>query len=323
MDDSRARVEHRRCNDIVTSRHRIRYRARMRVCYPASFTSDQVPASQEDSRLSVLPVEHTPRRSPHVLQRMLRGPVPLPMSAILLTESGFDTRGRCAGDAVDVWVVRLEGGSRANQAAAGVLSDPEHERAARFHFERHRQRFVASHGVLRTILAAYSGTNPRTLQFETAATGKPHVVGHPSNIEFNLAHSDQLVLIAVTRGSAVGADIERLVPVPDADRWARDVLSRAEADALAGSNGRDHDRLLLCFWTRKEAMLKATGEGLAHSLSTVDSTARRYGHATVRRIPILDGEAPVTVRSFEGPGYVGAVALSGHHAPMPVAWCSI
>jgi 4'-phosphopantetheinyl transferase len=251
--------------------------------------------------------------------------MPIPLTAVTGVESGFGTLARAAGDTVDLWLIRLDADPGVVQAAASVLSDPERARAARFQFHRHRHLFMAAHGALRRLLGTYTASHPRALTFDTEASGRPYLVGDEPQLEFSLAHSDELLVIAVTRCGRVGVDIERLTAVRDGDRWGCDVLSPAEARMLNDSESDEHRRLrsLLAVWTRKEAMLKATGDGLAHDLRDIDSSASDFACAVVKEIPTLAGVASVTVRSFDGPGYVGAVALSGRHASLPVAWGSL
>src|SRR5881394_833913 len=105
-------------------------------------------------------------------------------------------------DAVDGWCVRLDA---APEPFYATLSDDERSRAARFRFERDRQRFVVARGVLRELLGRYLDIDPGQIRFVYNAFGKPEL--HPDfggGLNFNLAHSADLALIAIARDARVG-----------------------------------------------------------------------------------------------------------------------
>jgi 4'-phosphopantetheinyl transferase len=134
-----------------------------------------------------------------------------------------------AAGEIHVWfhALSLSGGETA------LLSAVEHERAARFRFEKDRDAFIASHGWLRTLLGRYLHADPRSIDFIFGKHGKPAIDGAP--VHFNLSHSGAMAACAVTRDQEVGIDIELIRPMPGID--------------------------FRC-WTRREAYVKATGVGL-------------------------------------------------------------
>jgi len=138
--------------------------------------------------------------------------------------------------------------------------------AGRFKFEVHRARFIAGRGLLRRILGQYLSFPPETLRFEYSEFGKPHL---PDNsLFFNVAHSEHRFLAAIASGP-VGVDIELLRPFPDIESVAGQVFSPAELThwtRLAPESKPDH---FLALWTRKEALLKGIGLGIAHHLKHV------------------------------------------------------
>ncbi len=155
---------------------------------------------------------------------------------------------------------------------ARTLSDDERARAARFRFTRHARRFVASRGILRSILSRYLGVDPRAVRFHYQSHGKP-VLGpgfEGSGIQFNVSHSEDLAIYAVSR-CRVGVDVERVRPMPDALSVAQSVFSAREIATLLGLPD-DHERELafLRCWTRKEAFVKALGQGLTVPLDCFD-----------------------------------------------------
>ncbi|WP_157264418.1 4'-phosphopantetheinyl transferase family protein [Azohydromonas aeria] len=173
-----------------------------------------------------------------------------------------------AGDEVHVWTVSLlDGASGGTAAAAESLSGDEHERAARFHFERDRRRYMLGRAALRRVLACYVNDDAARLRFAYGAYGKPALVpGARAAAQapaFNASHTQDLMLIAVADGPALGVDLEALRPLQDLDGLARQVCSAAEhRELLALAPAQQLAGFLRC-WTRKEAYLKALGTGLS------------------------------------------------------------
>lgn len=153
------------------------------------------------------------------------------------------------------------------KALAENLSAEEIERAERFRFPTHRARFVAGRGMLRELLADYLGAKPKGLEFAYSSFGKPEL-RPPADINFNVAHSEARLLVAVAR-QAVGVDIEVTRPIPDLELLAKQVFS---PDELRAWQARSDDTKLMDFvslWTRKEALLKGMGRGIAHHVKRV------------------------------------------------------
>jgi 4'-phosphopantetheinyl transferase len=218
-----------------------------------------------------------------------------------------------------VWHAAFEAASDEAAAAMTALLDAEERhRAAHFHFERHRHRFIAAHAFLRSVLAWHTGRDPAEIVFTRAARGKP--LAPAIGLHFNLSHSHNAFVCAVAQQS-VGVDIEHLRPMRDALMLARRFFSAAEVEALVGL---EPDRLPLCFfscWTRKEAYVKATGEGLASRLQafTVSTEPRRAA------LLYSEAGADETARwhladlAVEA-GYVGAVAVEGRPSQLVELW---
>jgi 4'-phosphopantetheinyl transferase len=193
--------------------------------------------------------------------------------------------------------------------ATACLSDDEWARAFRFVFARDRQRFIAAHAALRSLLAAHTGLGCAFLEFRTGAFGKPALV-EPSGVAFNLSHSQSVALIAIDDGTApaeIGVDVELLRPMPDAQALADNYFSPAERRALAALPATERDRAFLACWTRKEACLKASGLGLS-----VDTRSFEAGLAEDARevvMPVDGGLLRLALASFDGgQGVVSATA---------------
>jgi len=155
---------------------------------------------------------------------------------------------------------------------ASTLSSDEHNRAKRFHFERDRTRFIAGRGLLRTILASYLAIDPLQICFSYSPRGKPGIAApvFTRPLYFNLAHSDGLALIAVTYSSPVGIDIEQIRVLSDLNNIAERFYSRREIAALQVLPAAERSETFFTFWTRKEAWLKALGEGISDSLNHME-----------------------------------------------------
>jgi 4'-phosphopantetheinyl transferase len=166
---------------------------------------------------------------------------------------------------VHVWHVDLDAvGGLA--ALAERLAHDERERAARFRAERDAARFVAGRATLRSLLGRYLGADPWELAFRYGRAGKPSLVGHEeAGLCFNVAHSGPLALFAVSAGADVGVDVERLRPVAELERLATRYLSPADAACLAAAAPDDRLAVFLEGWARKEALVKALGEGMTRA----------------------------------------------------------
>jgi 4'-phosphopantetheinyl transferase len=163
-----------------------------------------------------------------------------------------------------VWAVWLD---PAPAELASVLSSDERERAQRLVDATAGKRSAAAHGALKVLLGAYTGTDPFSLAFATAPGGKPFLRDVPW-LCFNLAHSEALALVAVAHGIEIGVDVERLRVVEDASVLAERYLAPEEACTIAATPEEERSAAFLRHWTRKEAALKATGEGLSGGLDS-------------------------------------------------------
>src|SRR5271155_2883728 len=157
--------------------------------------------------------------------------------------------------AVDLWTVGLRPDPAAQTGLEKLLSPAELERSNRFYFNKDRQAFVAAHGALRTILATYLGCGAADIDFTKGANGKPAVAG----IQFNLSHSADLGVVAVTQGREVGVDVELVDPQRANMDVARRFFSPSEVAVLQALPTAQQTAAFFNCWTRKEAYLKAIG----------------------------------------------------------------
>lgn len=169
---------------------------------------------------------------------------------------------------VHVWRASLEFEPERLGRFAQTLSDDERARAQRFLFERDRNSFIAARGILRDLLARYVGCAPRDLEFIYGPQGKPALSdGNTSNpFRFNLSHSHGLAVLAVTRESEIGVDVEKIKPERAGEELARRYFSPAEVEELLALPADQRAEGFFLCWTRKEAYVKALGEGLRFPL---------------------------------------------------------
>ena len=210
---------------------------------------------------------------------------------------------------VRLWLVDLDADDTA--ASRELLSPDETARAQRFVFERHRHRFVAGRAALRRLLADTLGTTPAALTFSYNASGKPDLdIGVSRPVRFNVSHSDRYALVALTPASAIGVDIEKTRPLDDVLRLARTAFSSKELEALAAVPADARQDAFFAGWTRKEAYIKARGDGL-RLLGDFDVALAPDDPVRLKRVE-GDAEEPArwTLLSLAPvPGYAAALCV--------------
>ncbi len=196
------------------------------------------------------------------------------------------------GATVDVLRVRLDMPQSALAAMRATLSDEEAHRAGQFRFDADRDRYVAARGALRQILGCCAQVHPADVHLALGEHGKPELGAEHSRIDlhFNLAHSGDRALMALSSASEVGVDLERVRDDLDHQAIAERFLGPAHALALRKVPQAERPECFTLAWTRTEACAKASGLGLGLALAQADER---------------DWEV-VTLRPWDG--YVGAVA---------------
>ena len=167
---------------------------------------------------------------------------------------------------VHVWAFSLDAPAECRQQCFDALCATERTRAGRFVHARSRDDFVVAHGVLRLLLARYSGLPPRLLALTPTRNGKPHLdalIPDGKAISFNLTHSHGRALVAVSDGREVGIDLEKIEPEVRALAIARRYFCSAELAAIENAPVPLQPRTFYRYWVAKEAVLKGQGIGLA------------------------------------------------------------
>lgn len=227
--------------------------------------------------------------------------------------------------AVELVTRQLDIGGAALAAAVATLSAAERHKAARLATATLRQRYIAARATLRCLLGRRLDLPPQAVELACGRYGKPALAGAcaAANLHFNLSHCDGLAVFAFAEGAEVGVDIERLRTMPIAEHLVASFFSHREQAAYRALPARH--KLLGFFnaWTRKEAFVKATGEGLHHPLDAFDVSLAPGVPACLERVGQLGGEAcGWSLRSFRpSPGFVGALVV-GMPAPVntTAAW---
>ncbi|MDX1664166.1 MAG: 4'-phosphopantetheinyl transferase superfamily protein [Candidatus Promineifilaceae bacterium] len=214
---------------------------------------------------------------------------------------------------IDVWRASLDVEADTRSMFHQTLSPDEQQRAARFYFERHRQRFVAGRGLLRHLLAHYLELDPKKLVFAYNDFGRPslHLPSREPPLHFNVAHSGALVLYAFSAARAVGVDVERVDPGVDYVEIAQRFFAPRERQALAELSGGIQAVAFFKGWTRKEAFIKAQGMGLSLPLDSFEVSLAPGEPA--RLIHTEDDDQEAQQWSLwdlaPAPGYAGALAV--------------
>ena len=219
-------------------------------------------------------------------------------------------------DEVHVWRADLDVERSAQLRFSDVLSRDERERSQRYRVPRDREHFVAARAILRQILARYFNRHPAQFQFCYGPSGKPSLAtGHGlDGFHFNLSHSHAIALYAFTQNREIGIDIEYLRAGFPGERIARRFFSSGELSALRGLPPEMRCEAFFNCWTRKEAFIKATGEGLSHPLDRFEVSLAPQAPAALLRIE--DNPAEAARWSLEKlepcAGYVAALAVKGN-----------
>lgn len=219
-------------------------------------------------------------------------------------------------DDVHVWRASLDLPASRVREVHHTLAADESSRAARFHFQRDRQHFIVARGLLRNILSRYLGIQPEQLRFCYSPSGKPALVAAPGQdaLNFNLSHSGHLALYALTRVRQIGIDLERIRVDFEYEQIAERFFSRRERTALQACPAKMKPEAFFNCWTRKEAYIKARGEGLSLPLDQFDVSLVPGEPAAL--LSTRDNSQEVVRWSLQelspGSGYVAALAVEGH-----------
>ena len=220
---------------------------------------------------------------------------------------------RLSAGEVHVWRASLEPDASTVERLRATLAEDERGRARRFHFERDRLRFVTGRGVLRELLGRYLGRPPALIRFAYNEYGKPSLSEEVGGLRFNSSHSHGVALYAFTLGNEVGVDVELLREDFASVEIAERFFSRAEVSALGSLPAHLRTEGFFNCWTRKEAYIKALGEGLSHPLDSFAVSLAPAEPACLISTDEDPSEADrwtiINLKPFQG--YAAALAVRG------------
>jgi 4'-phosphopantetheinyl transferase len=215
---------------------------------------------------------------------------------------------------VHVWRIDVRQPPRVFEELRSLLSRDEEDRAALYRFDPARESFVATRAALRSLAGSYLGIDPRDVTFAYTAKGKPEVPG----LSFNASHAGDVAVAAFARSGSVGVDVEEMRPDRDLRALARRFFAPAENAALDLLDGQALVAAFYRCWTRKEAFVKAVGEGVSFDL-------RRFVVSVEpgARIVSIDGDPEAAAAWWAADvsprgGYVAAVVASAPVADLSV-----
>jgi 4'-phosphopantetheinyl transferase len=212
---------------------------------------------------------------------------------------------------VHVWCADLEPAADQLAALQKTLTAVEIERANRFRFWRHKRRYIAGRGILRLLLGRYLCVSPPDVKIAYSEYGKPFL---PANrIQFNLSHSKGIALYAFCLAADIGIDLEKIRPISDAQAIAARFFSSGEYARFQSLPEEKRNDAFFACWTRKEAFIKAVGEGLSYPLDSFEVAFVIGKDARLLSIQGSEKEAARWSLYSLSPvvGYAGAMAVSG------------
>ena len=210
-----------------------------------------------------------------------------------------------------IWRIPLEASPAILAGYHRLLAPEERARAASFHFEIHRARFVIARARLRILLASYLGCDPAGLTFSYTEHGKPYLSG--IWLTFNLSHTHEMAVVGVARNRAIGVDIEHIRAELAGEEIAERYFASAEVRALRSFLPEEQPAAFFRCWTRKEAYIKARGEGLSIPLADFEVCLEEK-----EDLPLVHYKEPEEGARWElhnipvQKGYAAAVAVEGH-----------
>ena len=209
---------------------------------------------------------------------------------------------------VEIWLVGLDSPRAELDDPSACLSTAEQARAQRFGTDELRRRWIAGRAMLRRLLGDALGLAPSAVDIRRGVRGRPELADTGAGIDFNVSHTRGVALIGIARGLPaevrIGIDIERLDREVGVDRLARKFLTATERASLAQLDLRQRRERFVRYWTCKEAMSKATGDGLIAP----------FGR--------LDLELSETPRLVGGPAPYSPSQWTLHRVPVPATWAA-
>lgn len=165
-----------------------------------------------------------------------------------------------------IWQIELNRTDEIIKNLPELLDETERAKALSFRFGKDKRNYITAHCGMREILSFYLGICPQNIEFEANFYGKPFLRRNDIDLRFNLSHSHERALLAVTRGKEIGVDIELIRNSIAEENLAEQFFSPLEAETLRNLPKGLQTKAFFDCWTRKEAFIKAVGKGLSYPL---------------------------------------------------------
>jgi 4'-phosphopantetheinyl transferase len=212
---------------------------------------------------------------------------------------------------IHVWQIDIETQLQNLKTYCSYLSNTEEDRASKFRFESHKNNYIIRTGILRLLLANYMTCQPNEIEFKLGKFGKPELEN--SKQKFNLSHSKNKSLIAISQNKEIGIDIEFIDASIEAKTIATHFFSKDEIKQLYTLNDEKLAQGFFNIWTKKEAFIKAVGTGLTYPLDAFDVSLNTLKKKALIRIKSSTKEAQkwnlFSIKTFND--YAGAIAYKG------------
>jgi 4'-phosphopantetheinyl transferase len=214
---------------------------------------------------------------------------------------------------VHIWRVELDQPADRVEKFRSTLAVDEIERAHRFHFEIHRKHFLVGRGFLRYVIARYLGSDAAALQFSYGPFGKPALSGahEDSGLRFNMSHSHNVGLVAITDTRELGVDVEHIRADFASEEIARRFFSPREVETFNSLAEQEQVAAFFRCWSRKESYIKAIGRGLSQPLDAFDVTLAPGERAALLRAEGDDATRWAMSDIDAGAEYAAALAVEG------------
>ena len=196
-----------------------------------------------------------------------------------------------------------------------LLDVDEQKRAERFHFEKDKNRFIVRRGILRILLSYYLGGEPESVLFSYGEKGKPVIADefNRERLHFSLSHSRGMAIYAFYLDHEVGVDIEQIRDITEMAQLAERFFSASEKTTWRALPESQKKEAFFNCWTRKEAFIKATGDGLSYPLDGFDVSL--IPGMPAKLVAIRGDEkaaAPWSIHDIKpASGFAGAFAIRG------------
>jgi len=223
--------------------------------------------------------------------------------------------GIISSNEVHVWRFCQEETHSQIETLQGILSPDELARSEKFHFEKDRKKFILTRGTLRNLLGSYLGKDPQQVRFNYTSFGKPFLAidSENDNIRFNLSHSGEVVLYAITRNQKIGIDIEQVRDHTDVMAIAKRFFSPGEIGELEKANKKNRTELFFRYWVRKEAFVKAMGKGVSFPMERLDVSSLNEISPIIKVTEENNETACLNIQELlPGDGYVAAIATEAN-----------